>query len=348
MSSDASAPAATAPAAPAASAPAAAAPAPAAAAPKAHPKHPKAPKAPHDPSKKLTTKELKACRRMTKGHATTFPLEIVKQIAEKFREKVPSGEIKNADVLKQLLHDLGYFELQLKTIAGLVESEKTDVVALTKSFVESEAWQRSQTEALFKEFDRDHSGSISLREFLSGYVITLAGDQHEKAGVIFDLWDTDKSRTLTHDEVRNGWITAYEQQIQAGNVGYALGLTVGSIDALLPVVFEENWPAVHETLKDSYPRMLQLYLEQSIKLRQPLVESVKKEANQIVDMIFQLADKNNDKVLTRAEYVDAMGTPEISSAVDQKAESLFVDPEIEDEMLTQVVVAWLKEVAPSD
>lgn len=58
-----------------------------------------------------------------------------------------------------------------------------------------------QAEKLFAAFDKDQSGSVDFREFVSGLVVLLNGEDDEMVKLSFELYDMDKSGYLEAPEI---------------------------------------------------------------------------------------------------------------------------------------------------
>ena len=55
---------------------------------------------------------------------------------------------------------------------------------------------------MFKTFDTDRSGTVDLREFLIGLLMSDSQNVNEKIQFAFDMYDLNKNGTISRDEVR--------------------------------------------------------------------------------------------------------------------------------------------------
>lgn len=66
---------------------------------------------------------------------------------------------------------------------------------------DSPAFLDENPQFIFDTFDKDHSGRVSFREFMSAYVLTSPGNLEKKLEYTFELYDMDNDGFLDLDEI---------------------------------------------------------------------------------------------------------------------------------------------------
>jgi len=269
-----------------------------------------------DQSKKnLTEEQIKECEDLAKGHSL-FTAKEIREISVQIKKKTLNQEIKNVDGFLALLIHLKYFDRQLKNIntglkAKLSSSEAKLALQLVEKAFGSKEFQLIGAQNLFKLFDRDHSGTISTTEFLSGFVIFLAGDPKEKVELTFDMWDADLSGTLTREELTAGWVNAFEQGMNAAKVMMAPQIMVPFLQKVISST-AKSLTAAESRFLDS---LFTFTLKELGSIFDELTEAVKKDSKEIIDKLFTL-DTNKDGVISRSEFV--AGFDELSKGEEFK------------------------------
>lgn len=65
-------------------------------------------------------------------------------------------------------------------------------------------------EFIFDQFDKDHNGKVSFREFLNAFILTSPGNLQKKAEYTFELYDMDNSGFLDIEEMYRVVVRIYE------------------------------------------------------------------------------------------------------------------------------------------
>jgi len=197
---------------------------------------------------------------------------------------------------------------------------------------------------VLESVDTDHSGSITLKEFLTGFAVTTDGDSRERANLTFDLWDTDHSGTLSRNEVREGWLKGYYRALQSQKISGALTLTYVSIEMILPSVFGEGYAKIIQSIQPHFPELFRRFIKEFGATYETAIQVIGAEANKIVDKIFELADTNHDQILSRAEYIEVFSKPELGESLGKLTENLLEGKLLSEGMTMRVIDEWVKSI----
>jgi len=160
----------------------------------------------------------------------------------------------------------------------------------------SKEWQNEQVKVLFNLLDSDHSGTISLKEFLAGIVLML-GDRSQQFELMFDIFDSDHSGTLSLEELKSGLPLALRNNFFMFMTSLTTGYAGGSLSEL-----RQNL-VVKEDAKASLFRALFRTFDILWKTFEPVLNT---KLRSYAEKLFDAADVNKDKSLSRSEFIDFM------------------------------------------
>jgi Ca2+-binding EF-hand superfamily protein len=278
------------------------------------------------PVPKLSPSELKLCNELAAKHKGA-DFEELKKISLQSRSKLRTREIKSVEDLRALLAEIKYFEKLENSFRPAMQTEdiseeaKARVMKCVKMFVNDPEYQLHIAKGMFEMMDQDHSGSISLKEILTGFTILWAGDEKEQANFKFDAWDADGSGTLSREEVREGWINAFIGTMRIISITVAIGFLVRFCSK---VFFKAEELSAEES--KLVKEILFVVQKSTTDHTESIVKKIRegKIIEKIVDAIFKLVDTNNDNVLTKEEYVSGMTDANIVSQIQHFSESAIL------------------------
>jgi len=266
---------------------------------------------------KLTESERKAVKELVAKHKGADGAEMERIILQS-RNQLRSKEITSVKDLKNLLIEIKYFE----NIANTYDAGDPIVAKHMKEMINGRRFQDAIAQDFFHKFDTDHSGTITLKEILTGFTVVWHGEPKERFTIQFEAWDTDGSGTLTKEEVVAGWYEMFSAML------ITMPIKIG---AAYLNHFVQIYCTGGERSDEENDRLASELL---IHITHCVNEGVEwtlqkfrlnKTAEKIADTLFQLMDTNNDKVLTKEEYVNGMSDPTISSQISEMTTAL-VEP----------------------
>jgi len=297
--------------------------------------------------------DVHTAEEMLGQYSTPLQHQDIMDIVKKFRSKAVNDEIKTPQQLNELFLQVKLFERLQHNMLASVQSDLEKNKAIDRktkemkkkaykvhdemfsTVISSPQWQNHQVRILFELLDTDHSGSISLKEFLSGFVLMLGGPDKSKIyELMFDIFDSDHSGTLTVEELKAGFPVAMRNNffmlLTSFTTGFAGGVLVKlrssltvkdeAKDALFQVLFQ-----THQTQWTSFEPLL------NTKLRD------------FAEKLFAVADVNKDKTLSKTEFVDFMKND--TSLKDEQAKLFVPELEIYIAKLNKTLENWVQEQA---
>ena len=250
-------------------------------------------------STEINKEEIEACTQLTSQY--TSSKSSVKKILKKLKGGAPN-EAKTPEELLLMLKALNYFDTLFKDLKKKKKEYCKSVNEhILREALEDESYQIEVAKMFFKLFDRDHNGVISLTEFVSGYVGYTSGSESDKQAMLFDLWDLDGNGTLSREEISSMWKTNCECQLAFRKVTLS-----ASIVASINSKFETKVSNTPENKAKAQARLSLFMREISAVISESFDQiffNYLLNENTIVDKIFELADTNNDGVLSRDEFI---------------------------------------------
>ena len=110
---------------------------------------------------------------------TLISVRQVKEIFDKLHKDVPSGKL-NRD--------------QFANFFKSIDPDKCKLDEYQKF-----------TDMIFKSFDSDNDGVLTVNEILVGFAVITKGDIDKRLEYIFNIYDSDKNGYLTIEEIKDGF-----------------------------------------------------------------------------------------------------------------------------------------------
>jgi Ca2+-binding EF-hand superfamily protein len=110
---------------------------------------------------------------------TNISTRQAKEVFDQFHKEVPSGKL-NRD--------------QFAAFFKSIDPEKCKLDDHKKF-----------TDLIFKSFDSDNDGVLTVNEILVGFAVITKGDVDRRLEYIFNIYDSDKNGELTIDEIKYGF-----------------------------------------------------------------------------------------------------------------------------------------------
>jgi len=288
-------------------------------------------------STKLSEDVALSCEELAKDHSS-ITLQSIKKIAVAFQQKTAKNEVKTPEELLSLLEVVNYFEMHKKNMLGKVSSN-SDEEKMKRNLItfltDSKDYQTKKAHELFKLFDRDHSGTISTKEFLSGIIVTLFGNPQERLQVEFDLYDADGNGVISREEFSTGYLNAYEAVLNFRKTECAIALTCRTYGSLSVDIDPQQLEQI------DFTTLFVLLQKELGEIFDELYDIVRSLGQEIIDLSFPIMDSNNDQVISKSEYMIGIKDPTLKQKVQNKIDerSQCVHEKIEEKM-SPIIEKW--------
>ena len=110
---------------------------------------------------------------------THLSIRQVKEVFEKLQKEVPNGQLNRE---------------QFANFFKNVDPEKCKLDS-----------HHILTDMIFKSFDSDKDGVLTINEILVGFAVITKGDINHRLEYIFNIYDSDSNGYLTLDEIKEGF-----------------------------------------------------------------------------------------------------------------------------------------------
>jgi len=266
----------------------------------------------------LSKEDIKQCTNVATDLSKYVSEHDVKRLLAQWRKDFKGkDEISEPAQLLLLLNHVEFFKKQEKALRTAIMAQTSDpevralALDVVSKLVNEDHYQLVTSEQMFAAFDKDKNHKVSFTEFASGFAVYSSGDAKEKATVLFNAWDEDGNGSISKEEARKTWFKSYEGGFRAG---VALGFSFASqiLKQQLKTVVP---PGKLNKLVEKFKDMFMSFCEEGLR-------EVKAHQDEIVDKLFELADKNSDNVLSLDEFVAYSTDPAISGKVNELAKKI--------------------------
>ena len=136
---------------------------------------------------------------------------------------------------------------------------------------------------LFNIFDKDQSGTIELKELISGLSFLCKGDLNEKIRFVFNLFDVDKSGELDKSEIQkmHDYMKSSVQRIH---------------------LLHDAAEAKKQKQGKTGDELVKLKLEEQRRKTRQSMAVIQNTKNDFVDEVFNQADRDKDGTISFEEY----------------------------------------------
>jgi len=217
--------------------------------------------------------------------------EKVRELLELWK-KTNKNEITSVEDLLQALETVGFWDNF--TDSGMGNDTFKEVCGTCPEY------KKIITTELFKVFDKNHDGKISIKEFLVGSLQSQDSEGTKEAEMLFDGWDEDSSGTLSKDEIKKLWQTRRSSEISV--------TTFVIRNQMHNTIITQN-----QIYVDLFPKVLsaenleKFAKEKSIKDASDWIEYNTKHEHKCIDetvtKIFEKADTDKSGSLSKEEFI---------------------------------------------
>jgi len=190
---------------------------------------------------------------------------------------------------------------------------------LLKELFSNHEYQVETSKILFTMFDSDKNGTISVKEFLIGYIAHTITDLVERMSFFFDIWDSDRSNSINRSEAEEMWRISTRNELAFEKTSkllkeYIVGIAF-SKSSIFPRAHQR---AANEKVVAGMQKLRPLfdsYYNDILKIREDHIKD-------FIDKIFQLADTDKNGQLSREEFVQFFSNAQFALELQNMSEEL--------------------------
>jgi len=285
-------------------------------------------------SKTLSKNDLAICSEIAKK--TRIDTKKVRNLMVQWQQLTnKTNYISSPEELLSVFQKVDYFVI-LKNQAKN-EMRLTNVIANNKDF------QLSIARSVYAFYDSDGDGKISFEEFAFGFLVHSTGDPLEKADLMFDLMDIDKSGSLSKDEVMRA--------VKQGIAIHKAVTTVTMQEIIAGLVLAEVVPALNLKQRGFKPTEAEAVRKIIRNRLNKIVEKVFDESFKddhslfLTEQIFEIGDCDRNGILSKSEYVKYATDPEMQLEYVKRLGNLKIVPQVEDVFTDTDLEKLVEEIA---